>query len=92
MPDMTVSVDLTVARRSQAWLLPSDAIRGGLTPSPWVWAVEAKRVRRRPIKLGLRGDGSSEILSGLAPGAEIVLAGGLALREGMRVQGTPGDP
>ena len=89
---MTVSVDLTVARRSQVWLLPSDALHASTTASPWVFAVEAKRVRRRPIKLGLRGDGSSEILSGLAQGAEIALPGGPALREGMRVRGAAGDP
>jgi len=92
LPDMTVSVDLTVARKSQVWLLPSDAIHSSMTASPWVFAVEAERVRRRPVKLGLRGEGSSEILVGLARGAEVVLPGGLALQAGMRVRTERGEP
>jgi HlyD family secretion protein len=85
-PDMTVSVDLSVARKQRVWILPSDAVHAGMTASPWVFVVEGGRVRRRGITLGLRGEGSSEVLSGLAPNADVVLPGAPPLGEGTRVR------
>ena len=68
-PDMTVSVDLTVAAKTHALTLASDAVRGAATPSPWVFAVEGGRVVRKDVKLGIRGEGATEIVSGLDEGA-----------------------
>ena len=85
-PDMTVSVDLTVARKAAALILPSDAVRDAATPEPWVWAVERGRAVRRPVQLGLRGDGSVEISAGLAAGNEVILPGAPALSAGQRVR------
>ena len=35
-PDMTVSVDLTVAAKPKALTLPTDAVRGVTSETPWV--------------------------------------------------------
>ena len=40
-PDMTVSVDLTVAARKGVVAVPRDAVRGAATAAPWVPVVEA---------------------------------------------------
>jgi HlyD family secretion protein len=85
-PDMTVSVDLTVARKSGALALPSEVVRGAASSEPWVWAVEGGRVVRRPVRLGIRGEGSVEVASGLEPGAAVIVPDGTALREGQRVR------
>ena len=85
-PDMTVSIDLTVARKANALTVESEAVRGAATPTPHVLAVEAGRVVRRDVQLGIRGEGSLEILSGLAEGAEVVLPDGKRLAPGARVR------
>jgi HlyD family secretion protein len=85
-PDMTVSVDVTVARREQALVLPSQAVHGLATAAPFVLAVEAGRVARRPVSLGLRGEGAVEIATGLSAGAEAVVADGQRLEPGQRVR------
>jgi HlyD family secretion protein len=90
-PDMTVSVDLTVASKSGVLAVPSDAVRGAATPTPWVAVVENGRVARQDVTLGIRGDGSTEIVSGLDEGAEVVLSTDVTLAEGQRVRAGRGD-
>ena len=85
-PDMTVSVDLTVASKTRVLTVASDAIRGAATPAPWVVAVAGGRLARRNVMLGIRGEGHTEILSGLDEGAEVVLAADATLVEGRRVR------
>jgi HlyD family secretion protein len=85
-PDMTVSVDLTVATRSQVITVPSVAVRDASTSAAWVWLVDEGRVRQRRVAVGIRGDGHSEITGGLQDGDEVVLDAGRALAEGERVR------
>lgn len=85
-PDMTVSVDLTVAAKKGALVLPSEAVRGLASPRPFVLAVEGGQAVRREVRLGLRGSGSLEILEGLSPGAEVILPDGQAVQPGQRVR------
>jgi len=83
---MTVSVDLTVASKTRVLTVASDAIRGAATPAPWVLAVAGGRLARRNVTLGIRGEGHTEILSGLDEGAEVVLAADATLVDGRRVR------
>ncbi len=91
-PDMTVSIDLTVASKKDALVVRSDAVRGIATPSPWVLVVEGGRAERKDVKLGLEGDGALEIASGLAPGAEVVVSDGQTIRAGARVRAERAEP
>jgi HlyD family secretion protein len=84
--DMTVSVDLTVAARRQVIAVPSDAIRRTSFGEPWVAMVEGGRISRRAVTLGLRGQGHSEIESGLDEGMAVVVSTGGTLAEGQRVR------
>ncbi len=72
-PDMTVSIDLTVAAKADALTVPSDVVRGMGGARPYVLAVERGRVVRRDVRLGVRGDGSVEIVDGLDE-ATVVIA------------------
>ena len=85
-PDMTVSVDLTVASKQNALTVPSDAIRDAATATPWVLVVEGGVARRRDVTLGIAGEGQSEIRSGVSEGAIAVLATERALEPGERVR------
>jgi HlyD family secretion protein len=87
--DMTVSIDIEVARRAATVVIPSAAVSEAATDRPWVMAVEGRRLARRSVKLGLRGDGHIEILEGLAPGELVVATAGTALRSGDRVRAVP---
>ena len=86
-PDMTVSIDLTVAAREAVLTLPTEALRDARTAKPWVFAVVDDRLVRRDVTPGIRGDGSTEIRAGLAAGELVFLPRGEALAEGRRVRG-----
>jgi HlyD family secretion protein len=87
--DMTVSVDIEVARRSQAVVAPTEAVRDATTAQPWVLAVRSGRTERVPVKVGLRGDGRLEVLEGAAPGDTLVPATNGLITAGQRVRATP---
>jgi HlyD family secretion protein len=86
---MTVSVDIEVARRPAAVLVPTDAVHEADSAAPWVLKVEDGRARRRPLKLGLRSRGWCEVLSGLAAGDAVLPATGpvaLQLADGAKLR------
>ena len=85
-PDMTVSVDLTVASKSNALTLPTEATRDAATPTPWVLVVDDGVLARRDVTLGIAGEGQSEIVSGLSEGAVVVVSSGERLEPGQRVR------
>jgi HlyD family secretion protein len=85
-PDMTVSVDLTVASANNVFTLPSDAIRDAATAAPWVFVVEDGAVVRRNVGLGIAGEGRSEIVSGVAEGDLVVVSSARTLEPGQRVR------
>ena len=83
--DMTVSVDLVVARKPQVLALQVGRVNEISGPSPWVWLVQAGHAVRRPVRLGLRGGAWVEVLEGLSEG-DAVITSPTALREGRRVR------
>jgi HlyD family secretion protein len=64
LQDMTVSVDVEVARLAQVLTVPSETIREG----DWVLVARDGRAQRQAVKLGARGLGRVEIAQGLAEG------------------------
>ena len=86
LPDMTVSVDLTVAAKKQVLTLPSEAVRSIASLRPWLFAIQRRRVIRLDVKLGIRGEGTVEIVSSLQEGAVVVLADAQLLTVGQHVR------
>jgi HlyD family secretion protein len=85
-PDMTVSVEIEVARVDRALVIPLDAVRDPQSPDAWVLVRRDGRARRQPVRLGARGDRFVQVLEGLREG-EIVLQPGLRrLEPGSRVR------
>ena len=84
--DMTVSADIEVARRSNAVVVPADTVHEAGGEQPWILAIERHRAVRRPVKLGLRGDGRIEVLEGVAPGDVLISAADATVKAGQRVR------
>jgi HlyD family secretion protein len=86
LQDMTVSVDMEVARRESVLFLPADAIHDLSASSPWVLAVRAGRIARQDVKLGARGEGRVEIADGIVEGERVVPSTHAGLVEGNAVR------
>lgn len=84
-PDMTVSIDVEVARRESALVLPAETVRETET-TPWVLVVRQRRAQRQPVSLGLRGEGMVEITAGLREGDAVVSPEAVKIRPGARVR------
>jgi HlyD family secretion protein len=84
--DMTVSVDIEVARSAGTVVVPAEVVREANSAQPWVLAVDGGRAMRRAVKLGLKGDGRMEVLEGVAPGDHLISAAQPAVTVGERVR------
>jgi HlyD family secretion protein len=84
--DMTVSVDIEVARRPNVLVLPANAVRDSLSASPWVLAIAGNRTLRKPVTIGARGASLIEILDGVAEGEKVVPAINVGAKSGQRVR------
>lgn len=83
--DMTVSVDITVARRSNALVVAADALHDSNGDAPWVMKVSKGRAMRQVVKLGIRGGGKVEIIDGLQEGDLVLSATGSRVAAGQRI-------
>lgn len=84
--DMTVSVDIEVARRSNTLVMQTEALRDSTGAKPWAMAVRDGHAVHVPLKLGLRGDGRVEVLDGLVAGDMLVPPANGLVRAGQRVR------
>lgn len=85
-PDMTLSIDLMIAAKPGALTVPSEVVIGAATPTPHTLVVDGGRVARRNVQLGIRGDGSLEIVSGIDETALVIVPDGRPLGVGARVR------
>ena len=89
--DMTVSVDIEVARRPNALLVPVSAVHDAEGATPWVLRLEDGRAVRRAVRLGLRSGGVAEVLEGLREG-DALIAASAAIAAGARVRAAASAP
>ncbi len=88
--DMTVSVDIEVARRPAALVVPAASIRGPTTGNPSVLKAAGGRAVGQPVEVGLSSAGKAEIITGLDAG-DLVLSAPAGVKDGARIrpQSTP---
>ena len=72
--DMTVSINIEVARRDTALVVPLDRVGNAGEAAPWVVVERDGRAERRSVRLGLQGDGAVEILAGVREGERVLPA------------------
>ena len=84
--DMTVSVDIATARRSQVLVVPAGAVRGIGAEKTWVMAVRDQHTVRVPIDVGLSGDSRVEVTAGLTKADVVVPATAATVLIGQKVR------
>jgi len=87
--DMTVSVDIQVAFRKNAVLLPASSLHDPEGSSPWVYRVTNGRIQKQFLKIGLRSNGLIEILQGLQAQDQVIPSNTQGLSENMRIRAIP---
>lgn len=88
--DMTVSINVEVARHDTTLVLPLDRVGEASSAAPWVVVERDGRAERRSVRIGLKGDGAVEVLAGLREG-ERVLPSTIAPGKRVRVREAPDD-
>lgn len=89
--DMTLSVDVAVAQ-VDGLVLPTEVVQDALGAKPYVYVIEQQRVAKRPVKLGVRGEGHVQVLSGVADGDQVVVTDGKPVKVGARVRPVAEQP
>jgi membrane fusion protein (multidrug efflux system) len=84
-PGSFVSVHVVRETHSAALLVPRGAVLRELQSSH-VFVTDGATAVKRPVELGLEEAGEVEILRGLSPGDQVVVAGQGGLREGAKVR------
>ncbi len=83
--DMTVSVDIKVARHPDALIVQKSDVHDAATAKPYVLKYQDGHALAQPVRIGLASDSRVEVLSGLAPG-DIVLPMASGVAKGQRVR------
>jgi RND family efflux transporter MFP subunit len=80
-PGMSVEANIVTRERPDALLVPAGALQGDA-----VFTVDGNRVRKREVKIGIRGTRAVEVLSGLKDGERVVAPAPTDLKDGERVR------
>jgi HlyD family secretion protein len=86
--DMTVSVDIEVARRPNAIIVPATDLHDLSDGKAWVLKVENARTTRQAVAIGLVSVGKAEVLTGLTDGDRVVPVAA-RIKEGARIRIAP---
>lgn len=78
---MTTEINIVVAEKKDALLIPAGAVAGGK-----VFVVEDGRIKARAVKPGIRGRARVEVLDGVAEGDKVIDGPPSGLKDGDRVR------
>jgi HlyD family secretion protein len=86
--DMTVSVDIEIARAADAISLPARSVHDLLSGAPWVLAIRGGRAEKVAVQVGIQGTTRIEIRKGLEPG-EVATPATADVAAGQRARALP---
>lgn len=89
IPGMYAEVHLHLGTRPNVLSVPLDAVDGIGTTAEQAWTVRNGVAHLTPVKTGLETPTHIEILSGLAPGDQVIVGRHSGLAEGERVNAVP---
>jgi RND family efflux transporter MFP subunit len=79
LPSTLATVEVVVGTRDKTLKIPAAALQDGK-----VWVIDGEnRAHQQPVDVGLRGNGSVEVLRGLDVGENVVTAGATLLSDGV---------
>ena len=84
--DMTVSIDIEIADRANARVIPAAALRHAAGEAPWVLALVDGEAKRVNVRLGARSAAQVEIDDGLAAGDVLIVSPGVMPGERARAR------
>ena len=84
-PGMSVEANIITREKPNALLIPAAALQEDA-----VFVVAGNRLRKRAVKIGIRGTRQVEVLSGLQEGEAVVAPASPDFRDGMRVRAAAG--
>ena len=84
---MFIEARLETARRSDAVVVPEDAV-SPMQGAMWVWVVNDGKAERRQVTLGVRTPGYVEIREGVQSGEQVVVGGSERLSPAAEVRAT----
>jgi len=85
--DMTVSIEVEVADRADAIVVPLPAVHDAASESPWVLVVRGGRAEKQPVRIGARTAADAELTSGVAAGMQVVTSGNAEPGQRVRTRG-----
>jgi RND family efflux transporter MFP subunit len=80
-PGMSVEANIVSREKPNALLIPADALQGNA-----VFVLDGAHVRKREVKIGIRGTRQVEVLSGLTDGERVASPAATDLHDGDRVR------
>lgn len=80
-PGMSVEANIVTREQANVLLVPPGAVQGDA-----VFAIDGERLRRRAVKIGIRGTRAVEVLSGLNEGDRVASPAATDLKDGKRVR------
>jgi HlyD family secretion protein len=84
-PNASVNVSIVAGQKAHALVIPRAALqREG--SRRWIFVWDSGRARRRDVTVGLLGLSEAEVTQGLREGERVILPGGSAVSEGLRVK------
>lgn len=89
--DMTVSVDIEVARSPQALVVSASTVHEVDSAKPWVLRLQDGRVHKVAVQQGLHSGGWVELRQGVAEG-DVLLSGTATLQPGERARAQVAAP
>ncbi|MEW6305627.1 MAG: efflux RND transporter periplasmic adaptor subunit [Verrucomicrobiota bacterium] len=85
-PGMYASVQIALQRRTDALLVPAEALVSEKKKS-YLFALRDGKAVRLPVRVGFDDGVRAEILEGVSPGERVIVAGKQSLADGQPVQG-----
>lgn len=82
--DMTVSIDIEVAARPNALVVPVAALRSSPAEAPWVLVSRNGRAERVAVRTGARSTAEVEIVAGLVAGDSVIVSPGITAGDRVR--------
>ena len=76
--DMTLSVEVKGTQKTQAFVLPFDAVRGSTTDTPTILTVHEGKAISRPVTIGLKAGNAIEIIHGIRDGEQVIISAAIA--------------